>query len=275
MKLFVSSAIAVVSICTVVSATPGVSPFSAVTDSSLATGSFRGAPLMIYEGFESFTGGQLSPQGGWGSQFAANASVTDINPITGQFGGQRSVRHTSDGTSVPGFEIISPAFAGTHEPVGATIRFSGTGSSYQLVSRDLDFNYFNTRVSFDTDGHIRVGQTTLGEFGEVGFEFIDTGVNWLIDVDYRVTIETHLDGTFTVDLDNNEIYEGIETSFILLGQPGRIGQFSVFAGNEGFGSVDGTGDTLTFDDFFVGIIPAPGSTLLLAIGGCAAIRRRR
>jgi len=242
---------------------------SSVTNGTQQAPVFRGVPAYTAN-FETYTPGQLSPQGGWGSQFPNNAVVTEINPISGA----RSARQMSDGSSVPGFEMFSPEFANEFQPVASTIRISGMGSTYQLVTRDLTFGMFNTRVSFDTDGRIRVGQSSVDEFGSPLFEFVDTGVDWLVDVDYRVAIETFADGSLTVDLDGTEIFAGIETTFAVFGIAGKSGQFYVYAGNEGTGAIDGTGDTLTLDNVVVGI-PAPGTLAIFGIGAAGLIRRKR
>ncbi len=230
---------------------------------------FRGTPLFS-ETFESFDLGLLPPQGGWTSQFDLNANITDINPISGA----RSVRHTSDGTSIPGFEIVSPAFAQTFDPVTSTIRLSGTGSTYQLVPQDTTFGQFNARVSFDTDGAVRVSQITVDDFGTPSIDFIDTGFDWLIETDYQVSIQSFMDGSLTVGINGSNVFTGEDANFSIFGITAGISQFRVFAGNEGSGAVDGSGDTLTFDDFFVGV-PAPGSIALLAMSGVASLRRKR
>lgn len=237
--------------------------------SSANSAATRGVPVYS-ENFEAFELGQLPPQNGWSSQFDLNARVTDVNPISGQ----RSVRHVSDGTSVPGFELRSPMFDAGFVPVTSTVRLSGMGSTYQIAPRDLTFGTFNTRVSFDPDGAVRVGQAEISDFGVITIDFIDTGFNWLVDTDYVVSIESFADGSLTVGIDGNQIFSGLENTFVTLGIPGEINQFNIFAGNEGSGSVDGSGDTLTLDDLFVGV-PAPGVTGLVGVAGIACARRRR
>ena len=229
-----------------------------------------GPTPILSENFEGFDLGQLAPQGGWSSQFDANAVVTDINPISGT----RSARHISDGTSVPGLEIRSPQFDAGFEPVTSTVSISSTGSTYDIAPRGLDFGLFNTRVRFDRDGMVRVGEPEVGKFGDVSFDFIDTGFNWLVDTDYRVSIQIFSDGGLTVGINGSEIFSGMETTFEVFGIAGQIQEFNIFAGNEGVGSADGTGDTLTLDNVLVGI-PAPGAAALFGLGGLAATRRRR
>lgn len=243
--------------------------FTSVTTNVFSPDVFQGMGGGFAQDFESFSVGPLVPQGGWQSQFPNNASITEINPISGA----RSARHASDGTGVPGFELNSPEFGNSHNPVSATVNISGTGSTYQLVTRDLTFGTFNTRVSFDTDGRIRVGQYSTDPFEGDMFEFIDTGVDWAINTDYTVTIDTDEMGNLFVSLDGSQIFAGIEGTFGLFQFPGMSGQLFVFAGNEGSGSADGTGDTLTIDN--VNNIPAPAATALLTLAGLASSRRRR
>lgn len=239
--------------------------------SAAPTGQARGMGMPIFaEGFETFDTGPLVPQDGWDSQFPLNAEVTEVNPISGA----RSVRHASDGTSIPGFEVRSPEFDGGFNIVSSTIRLSGTGSTYQLVPRDTVFGLFNTRVSFDPDGNVRVSQPVVDGSGDIFFDFIDTGFDWLLDTNYRVSVQTFMDGSLSVGINGSEIFSGLDGVFVTLGIPGEIGQFNVWAGNEGTGAFDGTGDTLTLDNLVVGI-PSPGAFGVVAMGGLLATRRRR
>ena len=228
-----------------------------------------GMPVFV-ENFEDFDTGPLVPQGGWDSQFPLNAEVTEINPISGS----RSVRHVSDGTSIPGFEVRSPEFDGGFNIVSSTIRLSGTGSTYQIAPRDTVFDLFNTRVSFDPDGNVRVSQPVVDDLGGVSFDFIDTGFDWLIDTNYRVSVQTFDDGALSVGINGSEIFSGFDATFLVFGIPGEIGQFNIWAGNEGTGDFDGSGDTLTLDNLVIGV-PSPGAFGVLALGGLAATSRRR
>lgn len=165
------------------------------------------------EDFESFTVGALVPQGGWGSDYSANASVT-ASGIDGQ-----SARHTSDGSAFSGFEIRSPVFTRDYYAFSQDVRVTASGTTYHVIPADDVNGYFITRVSFDPDGNIYVAEINAGL---TGFDFHDTGVDWTDGQVFEVTVETRNDGTFSLYLDGAEVHSGIETNYALTGSPGQI-----------------------------------------------------
>lgn len=230
---------------------------------SINAGAPRG--LAFVEDFETFTPGPLVPQGGWSSDFEANALATNVNPIAGGVSG----RHTSDGSVFAGFEVRSPLFTAGFGAINADVQINGGTSLYQLVPVSNGTGFFSTRVNFDLNGDISVGQVNAAQ---TAFEFIDSGANWTPGQVMNIGVGVAGDGTLTVTMNGGTIFTGSDTASALGLGAGAVDQWLIFAGNEGVGNADGSGDTITFDNIN---IPAPGAIALAGLGGLAAARRRR
>ncbi len=223
----------------------------------------RGTFPTFFENFESFTPGPLVPQGGWNG-LDSNAFATNVNPISGI-----SARHTSDGSGTFGFEMNSPVFAPSFGVLASDIRLSGTNSLYQYVPVANTTGFFPTRINFETNGDIRVGQVNAAMDA---FDFIDSGFDWTPGVTFRLGVGVASDGALTVALDGATIFTGLDASFVLTGSAGQIDQLATWTDNVGFGDSGGSGDTMTLDN--VGV-PAPGAAAVFALGGLVSLRRRR
>jgi len=238
-----------------------------------AAGAFGTAPASggWSEDFESgFELGNL-PQNGWTSAFSPRAIIGDIWPIQGD----RSLLYMADSSGFTEFSLRSPEFTNDYGRLTATVMRGSFRSKVQFITGDTQLNNFNTRISLETDGRITVGQ--LAEGGD-SFEFIDTGVFYQLFVPLEIGVETDVFGNLRVTIDGEVVFEGYDTSYLLLGKPGRIGEWLMWTDNQTTGRPDGRGDTTTWDEFRfepAPPFPAPGG---LALGGMAlavATRRRR
>ncbi len=219
------------------------------------------------DNFEGYAPGPLAGQGGWFAGFDANMIVSSNNPISGNNSG----RHVSDGSAFGGIEVNSPLFPGEFGVIAADIVINGGGSLYQIGTGGGGGagTFFNTRVQFDLNGDITVGQVNAAQ---TAFEFIDSGANWVVGQQMNIGIGADAAGVLTVALNGATIFTGEVTQFNLTGVGGVIDQWFIFAGNEGAGNEDGTGDTITFDNIAV---PTPGAVALVGLAGLAGMRRRR
>jgi len=221
---------------------------------------------IFFEDFETGFSVGTTPQNGWTSQFNPSAHFTNIDPIDGMM----SFRHTSDGSSFSGFEQISPIFTPSFGVLAADVRLTGSNSLYQFITVG-DTGTFSTRVNFETDGRIRVGQVDMS--GTM-FEFIDSGSTWSVGNTFNFGIGVRQTGELDIYLDGAIIFSGLETNFVLSGNAAPIDQWLSFTNNVGSGTVGGTGDTMTVDNFGK-VIPTPGALALFGLAGLGAVRRRR
>lgn len=193
------------------------------------------------EDFESFDVGDLVGQGGWDSDWAPNASVVD----PGLDGSTRAAMHTSDGSTVSGFEMRSPAFGPEYGYIEVRQSISGTDSLYQIVTVDPDTGTFNTRVNFETDGSITVGQ--LNDAGD-GLDFEPTSGSWSVDTETVIGIEVNDAGELFVYQDGEEIFAGTEVGFDIDGTAGQIGEIYSWVDNAGDDTNTQTWDDILFQD---------------------------
>ena len=198
------------------------------------------------ENFETFTVGPLVPQGGWSSDFEANATVVD----PGLNGSTRAALHTSDGSSFAGFEMRSPVFGPEFGYIEVRQSLSGTTSLYQIVTVDPNTMTFNTRINFETDGTITVGQ--LNDAGDA-LEFLPSSGSWSVDTETVIGIQVTDAGELFVYQDGTEIFAGTEVNFDISGTPGQIGELYSFSDNVG-----GDTDTQTWDDILFQAEPTGG-----------------
>jgi len=227
------------------------------------------------EDFESFSVGPLVPQGGWDSEWANNVEV-----VSGGINGSQSARHASDGTAFSGFEIISPVFDRDFHTFAQDVVITGGSSTYQVCPADFAQGSLVTRITFEPSGDITVGQFNVGTDL---FDFIDSGVNWSPGVSVSVQVNTYPDGTFEVFLDGSSVHTGDETNFLVNGTPGQIDSIFYWAGNEGTGDFDGTGDTMTVDNLTTNPVTIPtlgewgmiAFVLVLMASGVFFLRRGR
>lgn len=232
---------------------------------------YTGAWTETFETDRGFFKGNL-PQQGWTAAYNPAAIINDGLFI---LEGELSLRHMADSSGFTEFALRSPVFEHQYGRLTATMLRGSPNSEVQFITADASLNSFNTRVSFETDGRITVGQ--LNETKDA-FDFIDTGRTWDVFEAYAIGVETDPFGALRVYLDGDLIFEGIEATYALKGKAGRIGEWRMWTDNQTTGRPDGRGDSVTWDAFRfdpIPPVPAPGALSLLAIGGLCAARRRR
>ena len=129
--------------------------------------------------------------------------------------------------------------------------------------------------SLEKDGRITVGQ--LAETKD-RFDFIDTGLFYPLYEPFEIGVETDVFGNLRVYIDGEMVFEGFDTSYLLQGKPGRIGEWLMWTDNQTVGRTDGRGDTTTWDDFRfepAPVYPAPGGVAMGVVVMAGALRRRR
>ncbi len=188
------------------------------------------------EDFETFSVGPLVPQGGWASQFAANATVVD----PGLSGSTRAALHTSDGSAFAGFEMQSPSFGPEFGYIEMNQVLSGTTSLYQMVPLDENTGVFNTRINFEVDGSITVGQLDMSGSSLI---FEPSTGSWTPGTESTFGVEVTDAGELFVYQDGTEIFAGTEVNFALSGTPSPITALWSWSDNAG-----GATDTQTWDD---------------------------
>jgi hypothetical protein len=203
-----------------------------------------------FQDFESLAPGPLAGQGGW-TGWGANIAVVTTAPISGQ----RSARHTSDGSGFPGFEVVGPAFTPAYGLLALNVRLSGTHVTYQVdalgdVPSIHDGTYYNTAVQFAPDGHVRVLQAQNG-----AAVYQNANAVWQPDVAFQIALEVLQSGTVNVYKNGALVFTGTEIGFAVDGTPGRTKQFLAWTDNlAGF-----AGESLTFDDFTNVLSALPGT----------------
>jgi MYXO-CTERM domain-containing protein len=240
-------------------------------EAPFTTRSYTGAWTETFETDRGFAKGNL-PQQGWTAAYNPAAIINDGLFI---LEGELSLRHMADSSGFTEFALRSPVFEHQYGRLSATMLRGSPNSKVQFITVDASLNSFNTRVSFEIDGRITVGQ--LNETKDA-FDFIDTGRTWDIFEAYEIGVETDPFGALRVYLDDDLIFEGVEATYALKGKAGRIGEWRMWTDNQTTGRPDGRGDTTTWDAFRFDPappVPAPGALSLLAIGGLCAARRRR
>ncbi|MDJ0835287.1 MAG: hypothetical protein QNK37_02160 [Acidobacteriota bacterium] len=175
-------------------------------------------------------------------------------------GGSKSLRHVSDGSGLAAFHPAGPVFERAFHRLSQDVRISAIGSTYQICPVDTTMEYLITRVSFEPDGRILIGEVNhqLDRF-----QFHDSGVRYTPGQTIEVTVETTPKGLFHVRLDDRMVHTGIETNFAMTGQPGQTNGMLYFTGNEAVGNPGGEGATLTIDN----LIPARFEIDKLSIKG--------
>jgi len=210
------------------------------------------------------------PQNGWTAAFDPAAIITDGRFI---LEGERSLRHMADGSGLTEFAVRSPQLPNRYGRITMRVMRNSPRSMVQMITADPILGNFNTRVTFEKDGRITVGQVNDAKDG---FDFIDTGFTWTVFEEVQIGIETDAHGALRVFIDDELAFEGVEANFALRGKAGRIGGWLMWTDNQANGWPDGRGDTTTLDDFRFVAIPAPGGwALALGAGLGLGVRRRR
>ncbi|MFG0275965.1 MAG: hypothetical protein ACF8QF_13015 [Phycisphaerales bacterium] len=236
-----------------------------------ASAAYTGAWTETFEADRGFYKGNL-PQQGWTAAYNPFAIINDGLFI---IEGELSLRHMADSSGFTEFALRSPEFTDQYGRLSATMLRGSPNSKVQFITGDVALNSFNTRVSFETDGRVTVGQ--LNETKDA-FEFIDTGRTWSVYTAHEIGVETDIYGALRVYLDGDLIFEGIEATYALKGKAGRIGEWIMWTNNQTTGRPDGRGDSVTWDAFRfepAPPIPAPGAAATLALVALAGTRRRR
>ncbi len=161
-----------------------------------------------------------------------------------------------DGTGNREWAMTSPSQPPGSEVIAVDLLLTGTRGLYQLVPLNLYEGeyYASTRISFEPDGRITAGQrsTYCG-----GFEFHQTAGSWRPGERTRVAIEVPGNGTLNLYQDGELIFSGYDSVYWCEGRPGPITGVAVWSSNEGRGTFDGIGETLTLDNIDGMIIHQP------------------
>lgn len=231
---------------------------------SQPSGSFGARSINTEFNFEppAYTAGNIAGQEGWNTS-NDGTTFADFPVTSAQAVGTQSL--LSDGG-------LSP-FTGTVGAFGPTMDF-GTGGGTVTWS-----TYFDNQDPFGADQQFVIQSPTDGSvvtrvlrdwdteqilvLAEVAGDptFVNTGVgvdfgswqDWKLDV--------APDATFSLSLDNTEIFSG-------QGFSEKLEQVVIL--NDSF-----AGNDMYVDNILVSAIPAPGSVALLGLGGLLAARRRR
>lgn len=206
---------------------------------SAPSGQLPGAEGPGYEeDFETFiVGQQVAGQNGWRSDFGLNTQVVQPGIVN------ISARHAMDGTFITGFEMNSASFP-PQMALATDVLLTGTTGLYQLIP-DSPSGFFITRLNFETDGSITVGQ---GDPACTMFVFEPSLGFWSPGFVTRIGFEVPGDGSLTVYQDGFPIFTGQDLNDQCFAGPEGINELLTFADNVGTGSFDGAGDTLTLDN---------------------------
>lgn len=234
--------------------------------SATSAGTRAGDYATGFENSEGFAIGGL-PQNGW-TEFAATPNAASISGAHPAAGTQhlRIVKDTTaaSGALSGGFSPNSGALAANHYIVSVDFATNDAGGAdYDVVPQAPSQGSLSARMKFSWTGDILV----LDDIG-AGLAFVDTGINFSADGQYRnVTIDINaLANTIDYYYDGSLIYSSV--TGIVAGT--SVEQVVLLSDNFQVGA--GWGD---FDNLSVTLVPAPGAVALLGLGGLVAGRRRR
>jgi len=230
---------------------------SAPIDSVKAPGAILGsggiAGVSYQEDFESgYVLGPGCDQNGWtgycGPEPDGFYIVNDSDPAFGNF----SARHSMDGSTITGYEVVSPTFTLETGLIEADIRIADTTGLYQFITMNSSTNFFNTRINFESNGTI----TALQAADCVTGTFAATTGTWTPGVRTRIGVEVTPAGVLHIYQDGALIFTGHDISaHCSPGQPVGIGQVRIWADNAS------ATNSLTLDNINVGgnecLLPLP------------------
>lgn len=193
--------------------------------------------------FEDFTAGELSGQGGWGSQPAGFWNITDTNPAEGA----QHVRGTPDGSGTTGL-AFSPLITPGNEPfmvASARLNLQGSDTSFEFIPQSNVVGSVNTRVRFNANGSVDVLDAGTSSFvpisatrpsgyfeirvivdkDDLGIrvffddELVFAGTGFAGQIDQLVLFSDNAGTTTTIDVDNVEVTDGDANAFFLTVSP--------------------------------------------------------
>jgi subtilisin-like proprotein convertase family protein len=211
------------------------------------------SPTGSLETFESYTLGQLAPQGGW-----FNISDTNDRVVNGPFTG-KAARHFATGANSGSLQILSwdfpiPSYYGDFS---MDVVVSGGGTSYSVGVCD-DF----------VAGSCRLHNTLTFALGGVLAASNDlvAASSWLPGASTRVGWRVSADGSVISFVNGRAFSVAGSEAAIARGVMNPMGVFISRSGNQGSGTADGGGDTFTIDNLDtanVAFVDPPGFADLL------------
>lgn len=239
-------------------------------------------------GFESpFVPGTLNAQQGWGVSTLSSVPVTSINVVnTTPIADAQSIRlvdttTAANGSQIGAFSPVSVQSAPDASITSFKLRIDGVtpgaatgGADYRISAQSPEQAFVTWRVNFSYLGTIQVTDYPgVGQTGTLGFQ--NTGATWTPGTTYDVSVAflpsptavpgaTGATGSIVYSLNGVPIYTA---DSLVAGT--KADQYVVLTD-----SWQVAGESGTFDNLVVGVVPEPTSLAALALGGMVLRRRR-
>lgn len=223
--------------------------------------------ILMSDNFNSYTNGNLVPQGGWAAHSGAGATAIQVN------NGTISTVQGSGSREDANRDIGSVMGAGNVWYAGFDVTVTGADpavTTYFAHFRDTGTG-FNSRI-FVMDGGAGAGTFTFGIGDVAGTPDASFAGSYAYGTTYRVVSSYNFD----TGLSQLWISPTTQADPSIMSVSADIGQaMSTYAFRQAAGNTTQVIDNLAVGTTFADVVPTPGSLSLLGLGGLVALRRRR